>query len=238
MKNAPHPLLLPLLFLFALRAAAQQDPNFQQGIGPFESLHGGDIDAVNLGTGNLYVHIPLAAYPQRGSVLTLSFSLLSNNKSYYVQCAGGGSGCSVAYWAGGGGSNVQAVDDQLPKVTQKITESCSNGDRTWNYTLQTADGYKQFLGSVGSQGSFMPLCNQPQIKTFMSPNGTGFSYTNSTQGPFGALLIDRSGIRYTLSQTVSPVSTTTANREDANGNLITSTTTSDSSGAVTSANYL
>lgn len=51
---------------------------------PFEDLHGDNIDRISMSTGNLYVHIPLVDYPQRGGKLKLSFSLQSNNKGWYI----------------------------------------------------------------------------------------------------------------------------------------------------------
>jgi len=50
----------------------QDSPNMEQGIKPYGSYHGGDLDSVNLLNGNLTLHIPLISYPQRGD-LKISF---------------------------------------------------------------------------------------------------------------------------------------------------------------------
>ena len=49
-------------------AFAQNDPTLDTGFKPYGSYQGGDLDSVNLSNGNLVVHIPLAGYPQRGSL--------------------------------------------------------------------------------------------------------------------------------------------------------------------------
>jgi hypothetical protein len=56
-----------LIFIFASAACqAQTNPNLENGIKPFGSYDGADIDQVNLQTGGLSVRIPLFSYPQRG----------------------------------------------------------------------------------------------------------------------------------------------------------------------------
>jgi len=49
-------------------AYAQTDVNLAQGLEPYKSYMGGNIDTVSLTNGNLMLHIPLVSYPQRGEV--------------------------------------------------------------------------------------------------------------------------------------------------------------------------
>jgi YD repeat-containing protein len=75
--------VLFLAFLsFATNATAQNDVNLDQGLKPYGSYMGGNIDTVSLTNGNLMLHIPLVSYPQRGGRLSLAFYLRYNNKGF------------------------------------------------------------------------------------------------------------------------------------------------------------
>ena len=50
----------------AMTCPAQTNPNLENGIRPFGSYDGSDIDQVNLQTGGLSLRIPLFSYPERG----------------------------------------------------------------------------------------------------------------------------------------------------------------------------
>ena len=77
-------LLTFALFLFCISVAnAQTNPNIENGLKPFGSYDGTDIDSVDLFTGNLTVHIPLFAYPQRGT-LKNEFVMVENGKMFKV----------------------------------------------------------------------------------------------------------------------------------------------------------
>jgi hypothetical protein len=60
-----------VLFLSVLSFSQAID---EQGVKPYGSYHGGDIDIVNLNNSKLELHIPLLSYPQRGR-LQLNFEL-------------------------------------------------------------------------------------------------------------------------------------------------------------------
>ncbi|MGH9572022.1 MAG: hypothetical protein ACRD40_00615, partial [Candidatus Acidiferrales bacterium] len=53
---------------------AQDDPAFQVAAQPFSSYQGGNIDKVDLFSGNISIDIPLMSYPQRGGKLNLGFA--------------------------------------------------------------------------------------------------------------------------------------------------------------------
>jgi hypothetical protein len=64
--------LVVLLFLFSFKAQCQAPgPEIQQGMTPYASFQDGEIDSVNLGSGNVVIHTPLVSYPQRGGKLRL-----------------------------------------------------------------------------------------------------------------------------------------------------------------------
>ncbi len=63
--------IVPLIGLAALGLAtgnAQVNPNVEEGLHPYGSYKGGDIDAVSLSNGGLSVSIPLWSTPQRGTL--------------------------------------------------------------------------------------------------------------------------------------------------------------------------
>jgi YD repeat-containing protein len=49
------------------------------GLQPYVAYHGGGLDSVSTMNGSLTVHIPLISYPQRGSSLALSYSVIFNS---------------------------------------------------------------------------------------------------------------------------------------------------------------
>lgn len=87
----------PLLFLvltglFPLRLRAQVSNDVKAGTTPYETFAGGR----SLNNGNLFLHIPLVDYPQRGK-LKLSLSLQGSTKKLgrAAQCPVlGGDGCN------------------------------------------------------------------------------------------------------------------------------------------------
>ncbi|WP_263408412.1 RHS repeat domain-containing protein [Terriglobus tenax] len=106
-------LLYVLFWSFDAHMFGQQSSDEELGIKPFAIYHGGEIDQVNLGTGSLFVKIPLFSLPQRGNALGLSYSLyynLRHVKSYKQTCAGAGESqvChDILTWRGGGGMSVR-----------------------------------------------------------------------------------------------------------------------------------
>jgi len=95
-----HPAVLPMilfvaLFFGAAPAWCQLDPNTLQGLTPYASFHGGDLDSVNLGSGKLDIHIPLLSYPQRGGKLRMSFTVryLDSENYTFKTCNKVGTDC-------------------------------------------------------------------------------------------------------------------------------------------------
>jgi len=65
--------LVVCIFVLTLPLAAQQSANLEQGLKPFGTYRGGNLDSVSMTNGNLTLHIPLVSYPQRGGKLRLDF---------------------------------------------------------------------------------------------------------------------------------------------------------------------
>src|SRR6185437_6019854 len=62
-----------LCLFFCLSVRAQADPAFDVGVKPFGSYSAGNIDHVDLASGNLNVSFPIISYPQRGGKLNFTF---------------------------------------------------------------------------------------------------------------------------------------------------------------------
>ena len=75
-------LLISLFFMAVLLANAQDLAGIEQGIKPYGSYHGGDIDSISMVNGGLSLHIPLISWPQRGGKLQLEFGIVYNNPIY------------------------------------------------------------------------------------------------------------------------------------------------------------
>ena len=69
-------LAVVVLTLLVSSAVAQYTPDDMAGLRPYDSYHGSNIDSVNLGNGNLVLHIPLLSCPERGNDLKVDFQLL------------------------------------------------------------------------------------------------------------------------------------------------------------------
>jgi hypothetical protein len=83
-----------VLFVFTLSvgadAQAPGDPTLTQGLKPYGSYSGGNVDLVSFEDGKLDLHIPLLSYPQRGK-LQMNFTIRYNNPGYTLnqQCLPG-----------------------------------------------------------------------------------------------------------------------------------------------------
>jgi hypothetical protein len=82
---AAKPRVLAVLFVVCALVSllsAQMGPNLDEGLKPFGSFQGGNIDTVSMTSGNVTVHIPIASYPQRGGKLDQQFYLRMNSKGW------------------------------------------------------------------------------------------------------------------------------------------------------------
>jgi RHS repeat-associated protein len=188
-------LLVPGLALaalvFAPGAEAQNPPSTEQGVVPFGTYEGGDIDRIDVITGNLFVHIPLLSYPQRGS-LKLSFSLQSNNKGWVV--ADMNDPPLTPFWSQGNAylASVEAVYDQA--WSGFMTGSCGPPhapNPTFSFHVQGPDGRRHGLGLVSgtkptSCTSFGPLTMETYDGTGVRVSGS-YPGTDTVIGPDGEI---------------------------------------------------
>ncbi len=188
---------------------AQENPNLEQGLQPFSSFGAGNIDHVNLGTGNLYVQIPLLDYPQRGKKLSLRFRLQSNNKTWMLYSTCNNYGCTY-YWgptAGNGRPSLQVVDDQA--WSGGLRRSGYRGSTVTTF-IYAPDGSSHPAGVISGTISTFSSSSDASVE-LETGDGTAMKWS----GPGGRVLIDRDGTR---------IKGWPVEREDANGNKITTTT--------------
>jgi RHS repeat-associated protein len=222
--------LLLFMLLWSAGAIAQSNPNEEQGLKPYDSFHGGDLDSVSLTNGGLSLHIPLASFPQRGN-LDLSFFVSFSNKQWYVKpprLDSQGHVITPAQWLPMPNTGVQivssadwwmdtsfAIEPQDPNIQGQTLYD-------WSQSVSSPDGSTHLFGDqiASFNPPLYPMRSldatgllRPDAQTLTLPNGTRFSYPTLTglemTSPFGHI---RGG------KQASSVT-------DANGNQITIGTT-------------
>src|SRR5260370_36769610 len=81
--------VLAIILAGSASAVAQRKVNEEQGLKPYDSWHGGDLDSISMTNGGLVLHVPLASFPQRGN-LDLSFMVRFSSKQWQIRgvCTG------------------------------------------------------------------------------------------------------------------------------------------------------
>jgi RHS repeat-associated protein len=179
---------------------AQITPDVAEGLTPYQSFQGGDIDAVNLSNGNVMIRIPLVSYPQRGNTLKWGRTYVDNTKEAASgQICVGTSGCYYQ-WEGSAPNSVPVVfdtliDDQSAYYVQTL------------YTLPK-NGQWAAYAVVSSGGAVHPIDLNPSVTNYETMDATGFTLNPSGTGWLTAptLIVDRNGNRFA------------SLREDTNGN--------------------
>lgn len=208
-------------------ALAQNNPNEEQALKPYDSWHGGDIDSVSLTNGGLSLKIPLVNFPQRGSQ-DLSFFIRFSNKEWLVKPAvynrTTGKLITPAQWILGptpGGQVVSSVDWWL-KTTDVLDSGSGQTLYDWSQTVSAPDGNNHQLGgAIAGSGPAYPLRSldatgilHPDLYTIILANGTHYSYPSADFNSLGA---DRNGSLVGLDHLGIQATSVT----DANGNQIT-----------------
>lgn len=161
------------------------------GITPYGSYYGGDLDSVNLGNGNLTLHIPVVSYPQRGGQLGVSFSIKYNGKNVRVlQVCDPFNGCSTQWTSHTGAMQVTA-DQGVGVLDHPVKDA---GGQIADYvSLQFPDGSTHTMGQTGG------VFKQPQLqytglknKQYQSTDGAGFRL--SVDGSGNKTIISPSGV--------------------------------------------
>jgi RHS repeat-associated protein len=195
-------MLLGVVLAGSLSVLGQTNFDEQQGLKPYESWHGGDVDSISLTSGALAVHIPVLGYPQRGS-LDLSFTLLYNSKNWTIHthctqqtCTSNWvpiprSGARVAKLTGSGPLPGAYIGSSADWVLQSALDLSSTPQ--YSAALVSPDGNVHQFGSSWSVGMQYPARSLDATgilnlnrNTVILPNGTVLAYPN---GPVtGSLL--------------------------------------------------
>jgi RHS repeat-associated protein len=199
-------LLFFAILLLTTISTAQTNPNEDQGVKPYDSLHGGDLDSISLTNGGLSLHIPLASFPQRGG-LDLSFFVSFSNKQWYIKPArldGQGQQITPAQWLPMPNTGAQIVSstDWWMDTSYAIEPQDPNAPGQtlydWSQSVSSPDGSTHLFGDqiASFNGPLYPMRSldasglvRPDAQTLILPNGTRYSYPTLTgeemTSPFG-----------------------------------------------------
>ena len=228
--------LFILLSDFPALIRGQDLPDVAQGIQPYISYQGGNVDKVNLATGAVNVRIPLFSFPQRGS-LSLSYSIVFNSLSYVSIQSCAGKSCTAQTYVVPTSWNRSATTPmgaQLVLDQEVLAGGISQDDPNYSnptvigarYYVTTSDGAQHPLGhtssgvfrSVDGAGLMFQPKNPSEYPAFnglpVAPSSTGLS---TLPGGQGGTVTDSRGIAYVTSPTGM------STMADPDGNAITVT---------------
>lgn len=194
-----------VVMLAFVSAMAQNDPSLDTGLKPYGSYQGGDLDSVSLTNGNLTLHIPLAAYPQRGS-LGYSPRIIYNSKGgwYVVPNCNSVTGACSPYWAFGANPNNWSNQAMGMAIDMSPENGVSIG---W---VPNGVGYR-FVASTPDGAMHQLVANQAGGMSTLDGTAIWYDGTNPVNGHPG-MSRDRSG----------DINNPSLSRlEDPNGNFIT-----------------
>jgi RHS repeat-associated protein len=216
-----HALVLFLFTLFIVGNASAQDlSGLEQGIKPYGSYHGGDIDSISMVNGQLTLHIPLVSYPQRGGKLRMGFNVTYTNPYYqpWDNCQPPPKLCTqqnqAGYflWYGSPGKTnaIAIVGDFSLGVGPEFVAGAPT--ELLDYFVTDYDSALHHMGNISAN-------------SWLSRDATGYNLNTAT-----GVITDRSGVRYTA-QIVNGfvVGWVTAMR-DPSGNVITANLITNSNG--------
>jgi RHS repeat-associated protein len=198
------------LLLFAGSCLGQTPTSDGQGFTPYSTFQGGDIDSINLSTGNVVIKIPLLSYPQRGGKLRLAFNFYDTNKNWWVYNNG-----KVATWtfANNGTSNPFLPGGPYIWPDQSIRGQNSNYDWTDSYKKLHLV-FQEHAITADSATHAVQIADPVEAGPGWTADGTAIWYNGNDTSP---TFIDSNGIEYTAgSATNLP-----GNVIDPNGNEIT-----------------
>jgi len=218
-------MLVLLAVLGSVSSFAQSNPNEEQGLRPYDSFHGGDLDSVSLTNGALAGHIPLVSFPQRGQ-LDLSFSLRFSSKQWQVKqrcvrTSSTGVTCTYSWIVARGDAGAQvvsSVDWRRQSTAINVPDPSGGGTTAIIEGVVSPDGSLHQLGGAGTEpngttGALVyPIYSKdatgiyvPDINDMVLPNGTHYYYPSVPQNS-----------TLTVPQGIQPSTIT-----DADGNQIT-----------------
>jgi YD repeat-containing protein len=202
--------ILSAVLLFGNIFAFPQAAN-EQGIKPYGSYHGGDIDQISVSNNHLELRLPLLSYPQRGTRLKLSFTGLFHNPVWNEHTdTAPTTNLVFHFWEYDGPPGVTVVVDQAPPfVDQQLVHggSSASDPPVYAYSVRMPDGSQHPLGNIGGtvyntlDGTGMKWDSGPQTLTFSDGTRYPVLYgsapvledTNGNQITFGSSITDTLG---------------------------------------------
>src|SRR6266850_2014233 len=201
--------------VITIPVCAQSNGSLENGINPYGSYHGGNIDTVSMTNGNLFLHIPLLSYPQRGGKLTLDFFIRFNAKNWYTSftCFASSGTCFGRWFRDDryGMNGVEVAKDQTLYFKSDVVQvKMQTGGQTFtsDVSLRSAvspDGSSHLVGQSSSVFS----------NIFPAVDGSGYTPLGFTH------VIDRNGVRYKQIIFGNPPTGAGTETQDPNGNKIT-----------------
>lgn len=197
-----------VILIFSAVCVAQENPNLANGLTPYGSYHGGDIDSVSVINGGLTVHAPLASYPQRGS-LKLDYYLVSGSKNWsvtYYNPNPVNANDGYYMWTSKEGSFTpygvyleNTLNYQVQRQRELDQSAGGNSITTYGYMIITPDGSQHRVWGTNNQ----PFNEGTATNTWRTVDGTGLTMTevlsSSTAHPEDSMtIVDRDGNRYSL----------------------------------------
>ena len=215
-----------LLFPASALSQAQSLPDPNVGMTPFGGVSGGKVDQISVATGQIFVKIPIVAFPQRGQ-LRLSFSLQHNGK-FWIAYAGT-TGCTATtpcYWTNPMFTptyEMMLVDDDVWRGGIR-----RSGQRGSIATKQVfgPDASSHRPGVTSGTVNMAPYSSY--AVTMETSDGTGIKFDGTADGK--GVLIEPNGTRHSVPGSVGLVTVPAFIREDVDGNVITPFVSSSGAG--------
>ncbi len=204
------PLLMMALLITAV-SHAQTAPNIENGFKSFGSYQSGDLDTVNLHTGNVMFHVPLFSYPQRGGKLSAnSIVLYGSSKNWQVGDWADKQRTIHQKWilkespgvysfAPSGISFTDPATFEIHRTRHRDTDFSGNQTyRIDDYAIATSDGGWHWLAGGTPSGHLMTM-DGSGIQAIITP-GSKPDHSDDT-----ATVIMRDGTRYFFSNISVPI---------------------------------
>jgi hypothetical protein len=193
--------LSAIILLSILSAFPQTSPDLDQGMKPYGSYHGGDLDNISMSNGNVFFHADLLAYSQRGGELSYPVVLQYNGENLHIQ------------------------QQSCPSTTIKtncpvyVVMGPAWSTRTLSVGASVTVGFPGIPRTVGQQvNTGLTYNGQPvyvMLSSVLTPDGALHTLANTSSG--GAMTLDGSGFAGLVDRHGTKFN---GSVEDANGNQI------------------
>jgi RHS repeat-associated protein len=205
MKSAKLAVIFAVILMTSCLLLAQSTPNVENGFKSFGSYHGGELDTVNLQTGNLMFHVPLFSYPQRGGKLDLSNALMGSSKNWQVGEWADSQHINHQKWILAEPAGVPVAQPyflELHRNRYITTDFAGNQtERDDNYSVVTQDGSLHWLSGSLSNSNMMTM-DGSRIQ-FTLIRGTRWDHSDDS-----GVIVERDGTRQSFSNISVPMSLT------------------------------